>query len=155
TTNCSCAYRLWYVGPWVRRPAQDFINMTTKGYIAGISMIISVAIIRIRIFRRIFSRSPKPPLRAEIGRPSQEKLESLVGSGGWGEPRYFVVCPDVGKTLPMRNYPRASYSELINILLERNPQHRVVMIGRQAERPTSEAVLAGVKKQGAFVNLCG
>src|SRR5262249_3208800 len=85
-------------------------------------------------------------------RPSQEKLELLVGRG---QLRYFVVCPDVGKTLPMRNYPRASFSELINILLERHPQHRVVMIGTQAERPASEAVLAGVKKKSACVNLCG
>ena len=90
-----------------------------------------------------------------MGRPPPEKLESLVGSSGRGQARYFVVCPDVGKTLPMRNYPRASFSELINILLERNPQHRVVMIGTQAERPASEAVLAGVKKKGACVNLCG
>ena len=87
-----------------------------------------------------------------MGRPRQEKLESLVGQV---QPKYFVVCPDVGETLPMRNYPRASFSELLNILLERHPQHCVVMVGTQAERPTSEAILAGVKKKDAGVNLCG
>ena len=90
-----------------------------------------------------------------MGRPPQEKLKSFIGFSGRGQLRYFVVCPDVGKTLPMRNYPRASFSELINMLLERNPQHCMVMIGAQAERPASEAVLAGVINKGACVNLCG
>jgi ADP-heptose:LPS heptosyltransferase len=90
-----------------------------------------------------------------MGPPPQEKLESLVGSCDRGQLRYFVVCPDVGRTLPMRNYPRASFSDLINMLLERHGEHRVVMIGSQAEWPTSEAVLAGVKKPGSCVNLCG
>ena len=83
-----------------------------------------------------------------MGRSPREMLESLVGSSR--QLRYLVVS-DVGSTLSMRNYPRASFSELINILLERHPQYRVVMIRTQAERYASEVVLAGVRKKSACV----
>jgi ADP-heptose:LPS heptosyltransferase len=69
--------------------------------------------------------------------------------------RYFVICPDVGKTLAMRNYPKSLFAELIQKLLSKYPEHNFVAIGTEAEMGTSAEIFASVGSSERLVNLCG
>lgn len=81
----------------------------------------------------------------------RKAIHDLVGTSA----PYFVVCPDVGPTLAMRNYPEASFAEFIRGLLARYGDHSVVTIGTAAESATSERVLGMVNIPERTVNLCG
>ena len=39
---------------------------------------------------------------------------------------YIALCPDVGPTLAVRNYPKEHFAQVIDKLLELNPNHQIV-----------------------------
>jgi len=92
------------------------------------------------------------PTLAKVGK---EDLRGLVGGPSREVAPYIVVCPDVGKTLAMRNYPQESFAEVIEELLSRYPWHRVVMIGTAENRVTSQAILTRVPQRDRCLDLCG
>ncbi len=89
-----------------------------------------------------------------IPSPERKKLMQLIGSK---EPNfsYLVLCPDVGNTLAMRNYPVPSFSEVCGRLMATHPELRFVFIGTESDRTTSEAILSSIPKQDFCFNLCG
>ncbi len=68
---------------------------------------------------------------------------------------YFVICPDVGRTLAMRNYPESGFAELIRGLMAKFGDHSIVMIGTAAESATSERILGMVNIPERATNVCG
>lgn len=77
------------------------------------------------------------------------ELPSLV------ERPYIAVCPDVGKTLSVRNYPQEHFARVLDDLLSGFPSHGIVMIGTEENRGTSEAILSRLSSRGRCVDLCG
>ncbi len=91
--------------------------------------------------------------RPMLKKPSPAELGAILGDRA-GEP-YLVVCPDVGPTLAVRNYPRPLFAQVIQELLVRYPRHQLVLIGTEQNRETSEAILAQVPLRARCVDLCG
>lgn len=68
---------------------------------------------------------------------------------------YIAVCPDVGKTLAVRNYPRPHFAKVVQALLEKYPRHKVVMIGTEENSETADDILGQVALRERCENLCG
>jgi ADP-heptose:LPS heptosyltransferase len=48
----------------------------------------------------------------------------------------ILVCPDVGKNLSVRNYPRELYAKAIGSILAQRPESLVILIGTPTDRET-------------------
>jgi len=68
---------------------------------------------------------------------------------------YFVLCPDVGKTLSVRNYPQKSFAEVIDGLLQKYPEHQMFLIGTAENSDAAASILKQVRFQSRCVNSCG
>lgn len=68
---------------------------------------------------------------------------------------YIIICPDVGRTLSMRNYPRDSFVSLIRSLVQKYPDRKVVFIGTSAERETTRYILERLGNADFAIDLCG
>jgi len=68
---------------------------------------------------------------------------------------YIVICPDVGKTLSVRNYPRKYFAEVAQELLSTYPDHQVVMIGTKENQQTSKTIIDQISLKSRCADLCG
>lgn len=85
---------------------------------------------------------------------SDAELAAIVP--GWTpEKRMLVVCPDVGKHLAMRNYPRRSFARVLDIVEARLPDLAPVMVGTESDRDAAEAIRAAMRNPARVLDLCG
>lgn len=83
-------------------------------------------------------------------------LQNTLGPSANGEiPPYIIVCADVGKTLPMRNYPPAYFTKLLKILSERYKSHAFVFIGTESEDSITKQIIRDAGSGIRAINLCG
>ncbi len=85
-------------------------------------------------------------LRAEV----QKKLRAEFAEGT----PFIAIAPTVGKMLPMRDYPKEQYVEVIKKLLTVFPRHNIVLVGMPAHSEVAEFIRAEVKNNRCF-NFCG
>lgn len=69
--------------------------------------------------------------------------------------RFIAICPDVGKTLAVRNYPRPQFAEVIVKLHERFPDYGFVFIGTKEDEAAACEILERANIGKFAVNLCG
>lgn len=94
-------------------------------------------------------------LKIEPTAPLRDRAAVMRLIGRPDNSSYFVVCPDVGKTLAMRNYPSSAFAELIRKLLAKYPAHTIVSIGTAAERTTTAEIFSHIGASDRLVDLCG
>lgn len=70
---------------------------------------------------------PEYQSNTEIKNKVKAEIKSLYSD--YNEQDIILVCPDVGKVLPVRNYPAENYVEVINNLLTHFPNYLVLLIG--------------------------
>jgi ADP-heptose:LPS heptosyltransferase len=80
------------------------------------------------------------------------KLENLYSQ--YDDQNLILVCPDVGKVLPLRNYPKDYYVEVIKKLLENDPQNLVLLIGVLENMKTCSYIHSKVNHKKC-INFCG
>ncbi len=78
-------------------------------------------------------------------------LKALIENRG--KP-FIVLCPDVGQTLAVRNYPAVNYQIVVRELLKRLPECTIGLIGTFAESSTSDAICRSAASD-RVINLCG
>ncbi len=80
-----------------------------------------------------------------------EKLERA--SGGHAGP-FVLVAPTVGKMLPMRDYPKEQYVEVVRGFLKAHPAHRIVLVGTPGHMGTCQYIADAVRDTRC-INFCG
>ena len=71
-----------------------------------------------------------PALAAEV----QRKLKCVFPD--YRNQPLVLVCPDVGRNLAVRNYPRESYAAAVKTIMGAKPGHLIVLIGTRRDQPT-------------------
>jgi ADP-heptose:LPS heptosyltransferase len=68
---------------------------------------------------------------------------------------YIAICPDVGKSLAMRNYPSSSFADLILRLFAAYPSHQVVLLGTQENSASCEELRRKVGDDARCIDMSG
>lgn len=79
-----------------------------------------------------------------------ERLRESIGADG----PYILVAPTVGKALPVRDYPKEQYVEVIRMLLAQYPEHRILLVGMPAHREVCEYIDGEVRSERC-INFAG
>ena len=66
----------------------------------------------------------------------------------------ILICPDVGKVLPARNYPKDYYVKVIKRLLEKDSKNLILLIGVLENMPTCSYIQNKVNHDRC-INFCG
>ncbi len=92
-------------------------------------------------------------VQPNLPRPQGEELLNILPFSG----PYIILCPDVGATLAMRNYPPRLYAQAMNELLKKYPQYHLALIGTQENRAVAKVVLDSISShlRARCVDLCG
>jgi ADP-heptose:LPS heptosyltransferase len=72
-----------------------------------------------------------------------DALKKKLDSAGAGGP-LILVAPTVGKMMPMRDYPKEMFVEVIKKLLSKYPQHSVALVGTPNHMPVTKYVCEAV-----------
>jgi ADP-heptose:LPS heptosyltransferase len=78
----------------------------------------------------------------EIGKAVAAKIRRLRPDFDGGP--LVIVCPAVGRTLAVRNYPRESFVKVISAILDARPDHHVLLIGVTDDREICAATARDV-----------
>lgn len=60
---------------------------------------------------------------------------------------YILLAPTVGRALPVRDYPKEQYVEVVRMLLKAYPSHRLVLIGTPSHYETCEYIRTHAKSE--------
>ncbi len=90
--------------------------------------------------------------------PDVSSKESVLGklehaSAGQEGP-LILVAPTVGKMLPMRDYPKELYVEVVRGLLKAHPTHRIVLVGTPGHMGPCQYIADAVQDPRC-INFCG
>ncbi len=68
--------------------------------------------------------------------------------------KLISICPDVGANISVRNYPAEKITEVVSMILERYPDHLILLIGTETDWNTSNLI---EKNSGSnrCINFCG
>ena len=81
-----------------------------------------------------------------------EKIRGLYPA--YNGQKLIVVCPDVGRNIAVRNYPKESFVYIIKKLLSCYPDRLVVLTGVRENLPTCSHIFEQVN-EGRCLNFCG
>lgn len=88
-------------------------------------------------------------------KPSLERLRAIFKNTAVRTDRYFVICPDVGKILSMRNYPPAQFAQVIELLIKQYADYSFVFIGTENEKETLHKILSRLEDATNCINMMG
>jgi ADP-heptose:LPS heptosyltransferase len=99
-------------------------------------------------------------IKPTITNISDIEVLTIFGQAHQNLKPYIVICPSVGKTLSMRNYPLAHFASLTELLLKKYPEIQIVFIGTSDEKQTTLDLITLLSEKGLSPNrfcldLCG
>lgn len=95
---------------------------------------------------------PKYKSDPQIKQRVIHKLKSLYPE--YEDRELILICPDVGKVLTARNYPKDSYVEVIKKLLQKDAKNLILLIGVSENRKTCDYIQKRVDHIRC-INFCG
>jgi len=95
---------------------------------------------------------PKYKSDPQIKQGVIHKLKSLYPE--YKDQELILICPDVGSTLAVRNYPKDFYVKVIKKLLKKDAKNLILLIGVSENRKTCDYIQKKVDHKKC-INFCG